>query len=368
MIRYIFSGFIILHGIIHLMGFARAFKYAKATAWTREISKLSGLLWLGTAVLFILAAAFVLLRKERWAPLAIIAVILSQALIISWWKEAKFGSVPNIIILVAAIFALANYSFINLVKREVFSLLSQPKPPATTVTTQMFAGMPGIVQKWLSTSGIVGKDSSQFVRLKQKGQMRTKAKGNWMPFTATQYFTVDEPQFVWKAKVKMMPFVTMYGRDKLTKGKAEMTIKLAALVNLVNARANYKLNSATMIRYLAEISWFPAAALSNYIKWESIDATSVKATMSYSGIIVSGIMHFKESGDLVCFEAERYMGDGKNASLEKWCVEVDDYKTFHGIRIPYKNKVTWKLKSGDFTWATIEVTDIEYNNRTMYKT
>src|SRR5689334_3349286 len=109
MIRYIFSGFIILHGIIHLMGFARAFKYAKATAWTREISKLSGLLWLGTAVLFILAAAFVLLRKERWAPLAIIAVILSQALIISWWKEAKFGSVPNIIILVAAIFALANY-------------------------------------------------------------------------------------------------------------------------------------------------------------------------------------------------------------------------------------------------------------------
>jgi hypothetical protein len=29
--------------------------------------------------------------------------------------------------------------------------------------------------------------------------------------------------------------------------------------------------------------------------------------------------------------------------------------------MPVKSEVTWKLKSGDYTWYKLEITEIEYN-------
>ena len=86
-----------------------------------------------------------------------------------------------------------------------------------------------------------------------------------MPFTATQYFIVNEPQFIWQANVQMMPLITMAGRDKFVNGNGEMVIKLLSLVNVANAGGGDKINSATMIRYLAETTWFPSTALNDYI-------------------------------------------------------------------------------------------------------
>jgi len=196
--------------------------------------------------------------------------------------------------------------------------------------------------------------------------MRTKPGGKWMPFTATQYFIVNEPQFIWQANVQMMPLITMAGRDKFVNGNGEMVIKLLSLVNVANAGGDDKINSATMIRYLAETTWFPSTALNDYIQWEVLDSTSAKATMNYKGISVSGIFKFTVNGDLLSFEAERYMDNGKDVSLENWLVEITGYKDFQGIRIPYKNKVIWKLKEGDFNWANIELTDLEFNKTALY--
>jgi hypothetical protein len=60
-----------------------------------------------------------------------------------------------------------------------------------------------------------------------------------------------------------------------------------------------------MIRYLAETTWFPTAALNDYIKWEAIDSTSAKAIMTYRGIRVSGIMKFVGTGDFLSLKAKR---------------------------------------------------------------
>ena len=70
---------------------------------------------------------------------------------------------------------------------------------------------------------------------------------------------------------------------------------------------------------------------------------------------------------MVGFTADRYYGADDNASLEKWVVETEDWKDFQGIRIPYKSKVTWKLKEGDFNWAKMELTDLEFNKAELYK-
>lgn len=141
-----------------------------------------------------------------------------------------------------------------------------------------------------------------------------------------------------------------------------MNIKALSLINITNEGGD-KVDQGTLQRYLAEICWFPSAALSPYIEWEAIDNTSAKATMSYNGVSGSVTFQFNNQGDMTACSADRYMGSGKNATLEKWIVTSKSYDLMNGIRMPVKSEVTWKLKSGDYTWYKLEITDIAFNDR-----
>lgn len=71
--------------------------------------------------------------------------------------------------------------------------------------------------------------------------------------------------------------------------------------------------------------------------------------------------------NIVIFSANRYYGSGPNAMLEKWLVETKAYKVYDGIRIPSQCKVSWKLKTGNFNWLNLEITDLEFNKAELYK-
>ncbi|MES2647936.1 MAG: DUF6544 family protein [Bacteroidota bacterium] len=364
--RLVFFLVVFLHGLIHALGFWNAFHYGNLLHLSKEISKPLGLVWLLAAFLFILAAIYFLVRKNNWERVAILAIVFSQVVVFYSWKEAKYATIINFLILIIIIPVVAGKRFDNTVKREALELLSGPRQDDFVITTEMLEKLPAIVQRWLVRSGVAGKLNINFVRLKQVGKMRLKQDSKWMPFRATQYFSIEEPQFVWKVQVEMLPFITMDGRDRFKDGKGEMLIKLFALFNIASAGRTPRMNAATMVRYLAEITWFPTAALSNYLSWSLMDATTVKVTMTYSDISVTGIMQFTEEGDLMSFEADRFMGNGRTGSMRKWLVEAKEYKTFNGVRIAHKNAVSWKLASGDFNWADIEVTDLEYNKPVLY--
>lgn len=367
MTKYFFAFLILLHGLIHFMGFSKAFGYGNITQLTKEIVKPAGFFWFTTAVLFILASALLLAKKNTWSVVAIIAAVISQVLIITEWKDAKFGTIANITILLIAVPDFASVTFSRRINREAAAMFSITAHEKTIVTRDMLNDLPPAVQQWLIHSGIVGKPKTYFVRLKQAGEMRTKPNSKWMHFTATQYFTVEQPGFNWQAKVQLFPVVSLNGRDRFENGKGEMLIKVFGLLNLVNASGTDKMNQSTMLRYLAEICWFPSAALSDYIKWEAVDATSAKATMNYKSATASGIFKFDTNGDMISFTADRWYGSDNNATLEKWFVETNGYARLQGIRIPLNCEVSWKLNKGDFNWLYLRVTDLEYNKPELYK-
>ena len=64
--RYVFLLFVFLHGLIHLMGFSKAFGYGQANQIGKEISKPAGLLWLAATLLFVTAAVLFWSRKSAW--------------------------------------------------------------------------------------------------------------------------------------------------------------------------------------------------------------------------------------------------------------------------------------------------------------
>ncbi|HLT33348.1 MAG TPA: DUF6544 family protein [Aquaticitalea sp.] len=140
-----------------------------------------------------------------------------------------------------------------------------------------------------------------------------------------------------------------------------MLIKLASIIPVVNESNNYKINSGVMLRYLAESVWYPSVALEDYVSWESMDARSARAIQKIGQQSVEGVFTCSSDGDFVSFEAQRYYGGGKEATLETWFVKATSYKEFDGIRIPNTGEVVWNLKDGEFQWLQLKITDVEYN-------
>ena len=140
-----------------------------------------------------------------------------------------------------------------------------------------------------------------------------------------------------------------------------MKIKLWSFIKVVDATGP-KLDQGAMLRYLSEIIWFPTAYLSDYIKWESLGLDTAKATMNYSGVAASAILHYDSEGRLTNFTTDRYMGADEKATLEKWSTPIGEYAEKSGFIIPISGKAVWNLSSGDFTYFDGEITDIEYNN------
>jgi hypothetical protein len=106
MLKYSLAIIILMHGLIHFMGFAKAFGYGNITQLTKDISNPAGYFWLVSALLFIISSVLLLLKKENWPLIAIIAVLMSQVLIVLVWKDAKFGTIANALILFMAIIVL----------------------------------------------------------------------------------------------------------------------------------------------------------------------------------------------------------------------------------------------------------------------
>jgi hypothetical protein len=166
-----------------------------------------GLLWLIGCLLFMAAALLFLLRKDWWWVAGVSAVVLSQALIIGYWPDAKFGTIANVIALLSILPAFGTYRFNHMVQKEIQTLLPRTIPVRTIVTGEMLTDLPPIVQGWLRRSGVVGKEMIHTIHLHQQGQLRTKPNGRWMPVTAEQYVIADQPGFIWVADVQAAPLV-----------------------------------------------------------------------------------------------------------------------------------------------------------------
>jgi len=360
--KLLFSFLIILHGAIHLLGFLKAFEISDLPQFTYNFSKLSGLFWLVAAVLLFISGIGFIKKESWWSWLAMISIVISTVLIITVWKDAKFGMIANSIILMVAIVSMLSIRFNNKTDHEISKILEHTKTIANTkVSETEIADLPLAVKRWLEASGVVGKEKTLAVWLKQKAKMKMKAgQEKWTDATAEQYFTIRHPAFVWKVKMNMPPFIKITGRDKFMDGKGEMQIKMFSAINLVNEKGG-KMDEGTLQRFLGEIVWFPSAALNPFITWETIDKHSAKASMEYKGTTASGTFYFNENGDFIRYSALRFKGNEADAKRYEWIIEVKEHAIMNDIKIPVKMTATWKLEEGDWTWLDLEITDIKYN-------
>jgi hypothetical protein len=282
-----------------------------------------------------------------------------------WWKITILV-LSAVIVLGITLVYVDKRLFDSKVEKEVKELFEAvgAKEPEV-ITEEDLRGLPEPVQKHLRYAGVVGRKKVTSVRLKQEGRFRQGEEGSWMSFEAEQYYTTEQPGFIWKTDMNYLPLVSVIGRDKYYSGEGNMLIKLPPFVKIADARGE-DIDQGTLVRYLNEIMWFPTAYLSDYINWESIDSTSARAIMTDHGTTVSAVLHFDKDGKLVDFVADRYYTGGDETTLETWTTPIKEYGEMEGLRIPVKGEGVWKLDSGDFTYIELQLTELEYGEPEVY--
>jgi hypothetical protein len=349
---------LVVHGLIHLIGVGKAGPIAGVSPAMRG-------LWLAACAALLISAALVALRIPSAWLVAGSSLLLSQALIFTAWPAAKAGTLVNLVLGVAVASAWADARFSRETVAIVRGLFAAAAGESSIVTPQEVAALPAPVRRWLEVSGAVGKPRVRYVRLVQRGGMRTAPEQDFMPVHAEQYFTTTPPGFVWQVHARMFRVLPIAGRDSYMSGHGRMLITGAALVPFVNASGD-KIDQGTLLRYLAEIIWFPSAALSPYLHWEAVDANTARVTMTFQSVSASADFSFNGEGRVSGMLAQRYMGDGSSARLERWGGTLSAWKRFHGIDVPVQGVVSWKLESGDFSYYRWEITDLDYDRPELY--
>lgn len=278
--------------------------------------------------------------------LLILTALIAIAALMSAWADARF-------------------------QRETDALVRQllarvPKGHADIVSANELASLPEPVQRWLQASGVVGLARARCVRLQQRGELRTSPEQAFMPARADQYFTIDAPGFVWRVRVRMGHVLPIIGRDSFVDGKGRMQIRAGGMIPVVDAKGP-AIDQGTLLRFLGEMVWFPSAALSPYMRWEGVDASSARATMTYGAVSASAVFQFDSGGRMTEMHAMRFMDASGGARLTPWKVTANAWRQFHGVQVPTDGAVSWELSGGEFTYYRWQITSVDYDIPALYE-
>lgn len=95
------------HGLLHVLGFVKAFKLAPFTQMPHPITKVNGMFWLTAACLMVSCGLMFFLEIDGWWTFGIISVVVSQYVIIKDWSDAGLGTTINILLLIISILGLS---------------------------------------------------------------------------------------------------------------------------------------------------------------------------------------------------------------------------------------------------------------------
>ncbi len=354
-----------LHGVIHLVGPAEAFGLLDLAALRQPISVPQGVLWLLTAVLLIAAAAVVGHGDRWWWALALPGILLSQALIVGMWSDAKFGTIVNLIIavplLLIAIDARSS-SFRAQFTTGADSLLAAPMSPAPIVTQADIDPLPRLMQEYLRRVGAVGRPRVRNLRVRFDAQMRDNAKAGWMQATATQYEFFDPPArlFYMNASKVGVPFDVLH---RYVGDDATFRVRIASLFPMVDKRGPVLTKAETVTLMNDIVVLAPAAVLDLPFTWATRDARSLDATFTNAGYTVSAVLTFDAEGDLVGFISDdRTQEDAAGSRSARWSTPISQYAAVNGIRVGTHGDANWIEADGrEWTYGRFIIRELAYN-------
>jgi hypothetical protein len=329
-------GILVFHGVIHLLGFTKAFGLAPLSRLKEEITKINGVLWLGTSACYLTGSLLLLFGNDAWTLASFIALPISQYLILVSWNDAKWGSPINAIILAAAVIGYGSSKFYNSYRNEVkIELAGSPSGPGSILTENDIKNLPKPVQKYIRYSGALGQPKVNNFKVELAGQIRKDEKSAWMPFISEQYnfLTPATRLFFMKAVMRDLP---VSGFHSFRGGQASMDIRLLSLFN-VQYQSGKEMSIAETVTFFNDMCCMaPAALIDKRIKWLDIDDLKVMARFTNNNVSITAWLYFDDKGELVNFSSDDRYAVQENGTMKQlpWSTPLKDYRIFENRKLP----------------------------------
>lgn len=357
--KFIIPALLFIHGLIHFMGFAKAFDYGNMKQLVLPVSKQAGLLWLLTAFLFIITAVLFLLKKDQWWIAAIPAIIISQIVITMSWQDAKFGTIANSLIVIAAILSWGSSRFENTYRRDVKeNLQHNSNVTAELITDADLQNLPLPVLRYMKYAGVIGKPKVKNMKVVMDIQMREKGK-DFFDAVSEQYNFFEEPARLFFMKAKMFG-TTVPGYHHYVNGNAVMDIRFAGLIPIVKKQGAAMNKAETVTLFNDMCLMAPATLIDKRIVWEALDSNSAKAVFTNHGISISAILYFNEQGQLINFLSNDRTEVNSMKSYP-FMTPVHSYKNINGYNLFNEGDAVWQYPDGEFVYGKFKLKGIFYN-------
>ena len=354
---YILMGIVMIHGLIHLMGFVAYWPLSEIAELPYKTTLLGGrwdvgqtgmrlfsLLWPAAAVILIGASIGVITGQDWWLPVMAAAVLLSLVVCLLDWTNAWRGAVIDLVILVPLLLVWGLQ-----IQPEPFADYPQPGRPLTAVALP--TDLPAPVARYyetimpdklplLESAVITGHGTLRFVGV---------------IFPARLRFTHQAGQgyrHYIEATLFGLPLIKV--NERYLNGQARMELPVGIVEN------EPKVNMAANLGLWGESIWLPSIFLTDpRVRWQAIDNRSVRLIVPFGNEEDTFIVFFNpETGLITSMQAMRYREAGDQEKI-LWQTDVLAWEAYQGIRIPSRTAVTWADEG--VPWLTIEIDDIRYN-------
>jgi hypothetical protein len=221
-------------------------------------------------------------------------------------------------------------------------------------------GLPDPVQRFFRTVLKDGQAIVAAVKLTQQGQFNLKeTEAKWSPFTATQLVVTQPLGFDWDARIQMAPGVNAFVHDTYLLGEGSLHASLLGLFTVAKRHGAPEDNQGELLRFFAEALWYPTALLpSQGVRWEAINDTSARATLTDGTTTVSAVFQFNAEGAIDTFRTEARYRDKLTAM--PWGGRFWNYSVRNGMLIPLEGEVGWEYPEGTRLYFKGRTTEISY--------
>jgi hypothetical protein len=253
-------------------------------------------------------------------------------------------------------------------EQDARAILTRLEAARTPLPTQRYdarelAGWPAPVQRFFRAALKDGQPIVAAASVTHRGTFNmSESAEQWKPFTSKQRVITQRPGFDWDARIMMLPGVPAHVHDAYIAGEGLLHGALFGLVTVVNFAGTPELARGELLRFFAELAWYPTALLpSQGVRWEAVDDTSARATLTDGALAVTLLFRFNANGliDTVRAEARDRLVDGKSVSAP-WQGRFWNYAEQGGMRVPLDGEVAWMLPEGAKTYWRGTTTSLSY--------
>lgn len=359
-----------LHGLIHAMGFVKAFGLADLPQLTQPIGRGLGVLWLLIMLVLVAAAVGLAASARWWWAIGAVGIVLSQAAIVTAWADAKAGTAANLILLVAVVYGfLVNGPGSFRAQYDARAAIELAAPPLGGIVTEAdVVALPAPVARYIRLSGAVGRPRVDNFRARFRGEIRGGAAEAWMPYTVEQVSRLGPSPsrlFFMNATMRHLPVVAFHA---FVDGAATMRVKVAGAVTVVDAKGPEMTRAETVTLFNDLCVLAPGGLVDPAIRWEAIDDRATRGHFTHGAWSVSATLVFNDAGELIDFVSDdrlRSSADGTSFLSQRWSTPLREYRTFGAARLGTRGEGRWHAPApeGTFAYLTYELLEIEYNVR-----